>query len=237
MKFTKQISFIILIAFIIAYVLLVVITFCDLSDYSQSNSTHIDKPTIIIDAGHGGEDGGAVANNIVEKDINLSISLILADIFKSNGYNVITTRDKDIMINTYGETLRERKVSDMKNRLALYNKNPNNIVISIHQNLFTDSQYNGTQIFYSTNDTNSLKLAECVKKSVNTFLQPDNNRETKPATKDIFLLNNTTSTAIIVECGFISNVSEAEKLKTYEYQKQLSFCIFTGFMEFYNNRG
>lgn len=235
MKNTKRTQYIILIILLILYFGLVITAFLNLDNFTDVDTSSVNDVTIVLDAGHGGEDGGAVANEVVEKDINLSITNILADIFKASGFNVVSTRTSDIMINTYGETLRERKVSDMKNRLEIFNENPNNIIISIHQNKFTQEKYSGTQVFYSQNSPESSLLAESIKNSVATVLQPENKRECKEATKDIYLLYNSDNPAVIVECGFISNYIEAEKLKSKKYQKELAFSIFSGFIDFYNN--
>lgn len=221
-------------ALFLGFVILIVTAYNSISQ-TTSPSLKENLPTIIIDAGHGGDDGGATANGIVEKNINLSISKILSDIFTSNGYNVIMTRTDDKSINTDGTTLREKKVSDMKNRLEIYNSDENNIVISIHQNKFQQEKYSGTQIFYSTNNENSKVLAESIRSSVVNLLQPENTRECKKATKEIYLLYNAKIPAVIVECGFISNYSEAEKLKTESYQKQLAFSIYLGVLDYINS--
>lgn len=221
-------------ALFLGFVILIVTAYNSISQ-TTSPSLKENLPTIIIDAGHGGDDGGATANGIVEKNINLTISKILSDIFTSNGYNVIMTRTDDKSINTDGTTLREKKVSDMKNRLEIYNSDENNIVISIHQNKFEQEKYNGTQIFYSTNNENSKVLAESIRNSVVNLLQPENTRECKKATKEIYLLYNAKIPAVIVECGFISNYSEAEKLKTESYQKQLAFSIYLGVLDYINS--
>ena len=125
--------------------------------------------TVILDAGHGGEDGGAVSDDgVIEKDINLSIALKLRDILEVSGYNVIMTREKDIAIyDDDAETLREKKRSDLHNRLDIIEKNSgeNTIFVSIHQNKFPDSKYHGTQIFYSKHDPKSMDLATAVRKS------------------------------------------------------------------------
>ena len=145
------------------------------------------------------------------------------------------TRNSDEMINDYGDSLRERKISDMKKRLGIFNSSENNVVISIHQNKFTQEQYFGTQIFYSTNNQKSLSLANSVKSNVQALLQPDNEREVKPATRDIYLLYNSKVPSIIVECGFISNFNEANKLKQESYQNEIAFTIYSGFLEYYNS--
>ncbi len=232
----KNKAFIVYIILFIAYLVFIVLSFFNIDNYSDVNTTDVNKPIIVIDAGHGGEDGGAVANNIVEKDINLSISNKLKDIFKASGFNVVLTRDSDKMIDTSGNSLRERKVSDMKNRLALFNKSENNIVISIHQNKFTQEKYSGTQIFYSKNNPQSETMAEYIRKNIAKLIQPENERTTKPADRSIYLLYNSKVPSVIVECGFLSNYKEAKKLNDNNYQKKLAFAVYSGVLEFYNNR-
>ncbi len=234
MSFKRKI-FIVYIAILIIYIFFVIKAFMSIDSYSTVNTNADSIQTIIIDAGHGGDDGGAVANGIVEKDINLSISKKLYNIFKASGFNVKMTRNSDEMINDYGDSLRERKISDMKKRLGIFNSSENNVVISIHQNKFTQEQYFGTQIFYSTNNQKSLSLANSIKSNVQALLQPDNEREVKPATRDIYLLYNSKVPSIIVECGFISNFNEANKLKQEYYQNEIAFTIYSGFLEYYNS--
>lgn len=234
MKSVKRIYYIIFIGLFILYLMLITFSFIHLDDFSQVSNNSYNDITIIIDPGHGGEDGGAVANGIVEKDINLYISQKLESIFTASGFNVILTRNKDEMINSDGDTIARRKVSDMKNRLTLFNKSENNIVISIHQNKFTQEKYSGAQIFYSKRNKNSEKLAQSIRNSIVTYLQPYNNRECKIANKDIYLLYNSNVPSIIVECGFISNVAEAEMLKKDVYQNKLAYSIYIGFLEYIN---
>lgn len=190
-------------------------------------------PTIIIDAGHGGEDSGAVANGLLEKDINLDIAIKLRDFLTSAGYTVIMTRETDISIyDSSASTTREKKVSDLENRLSIINSSENNILISIHQNKFEQTQYYGAQIFYSANNSESAVLAEYVRQSVTGLLQPDNSRELKAADNTIYILNNATVPAIIVECGFLSNYDEAQKLSDDDYRTKMAFAVFCGFLDY-----
>lgn len=199
---------------------------------TTSNSVSLTyRPTIVIDPGHGGEDGGAItSNNIPEKNINLSISLKLRDLFQSNGFNVIMTRETDTDLSNGDDNA---KRTDINNRVDIFNSSQDNIVISIHQNKFTQSQYNGTQIFYSDNVDDSKNLAECVRQSVVTLLQPDNNRLCKEVGSEIYILDNSQVPSILVECGFLSNEKEAKMLQSDEYQSELAYSIFLGFMEYY----
>ncbi len=194
------------------------------------------EPVVVIDAGHGGEDGGASANGMLEKDINLSIALKLRDMLKASGYTTVMTREDDISIyDSSASTVHEKKVSDMRNRKDIINSNSNNILISIHQNKFEQSKYSGTQIFYSKNNGKSVKLAENIQRSVTGLLQPENKRELKSADSSIYLLNTAEVPAVIVECGFLSNAEEAEKLGSEEYQKQMAFAILCGFLDYEKN--
>ncbi len=204
---------------------------------SLETSSNVKKPlpTLIIDAGHGGEDGGAVnENGVLEKDINLIISNDTADLLMLCGFEVTKTRNNDTSLSTDEDTVRARKVADMKKRLEIFNSSSQNVIISIHQNKFEQEKYNGTQIFYSPNNEKSKTLAENIKFSVKSQLQNDNERECKQADSNIYLLKNATQPAVIVECGFISNKAECEKLLSDTYQKQMSYAIATGFLDYYN---
>lgn len=234
MKASKMICSVAAILTVALYLVLLRTSVAKINRLSGASSAGVDDVNIIIDPGHGGEDGGAVDNNIVEKDINLSISDKLAKVLRVSGFRVTTTRSDDVMINTEGDTLKARKVSDMKNRLAIFNGGKNNVVISIHQNKFTQEQYSGAQIFYSLNSKSSALLAENLRESIVSFVQPENERQCKPADRNIYLLYNSTVPAVIVECGFISNYSEAEKLADDKYQNKLAYSICCGFINFYN---
>ena len=189
---------------------------------------------IVLDAGHGGEDGGASSKDgILEKDINLSIALKLNEMFKSAGFKVVMTRDEDKSIyDDNAKTTRQKKVSDIKNRVNIINSDPTNILISIHQNKFPESKYHGSQIFFSSNLPESRKLAESIKQSITDSLQPENKRECKPAQKEIYILNKAQVPAVIVECGFLSNEEEAKKLVDDSYQQQIAKCIYDGFINY-----
>ena len=189
--------------------------------------------TIVIDAGHGGEDGGAQANGLLEKDINLAIALKLRDMLKASGFEVVMTRESDVSIyDSSASTVHEKKVSDMQNRVSMINSSDKNILISIHQNKFEQSQYSGAQIFYSDNLPESAKLAEKIRLSVTGLLQPDNKRELKTDGDSIYILKNAQVPAVIVECGFLSNVEEAKKLSDEKYQTEMAFAIYCGFLDY-----
>lgn len=193
------------------------------------------QPNVIIDCGHGGEDGGAVSSKgLVEKDVNLQIGLALQLFMKQGGFDVEMIRTTDTAVyDKEASTLREKKVSDIHNRSDIVNEHDNNILISIHQNKFEQSQYHGTQVFYSENSEKSKELAEYIRLAVKGLLQNENNRQCKAATKDIYILYNSTVPAVLVECGFLSNPEEESKLRTELYRNQIAFSIYSGFLEFY----
>lgn len=203
--------------------------------FLPASSAYNSRPTIIIDAGHGGFDGGAVASDgTVEKDINLSIAKKLCDMLNFNGYEVIMTRTEDIGTDSVDGSIASRKKSDLKNRLELMNKHSDSIYVSIHLNKFTTSAANGTQVFYSDNFDESIELGNCIQKSVVEKLQPDNKRVIKKGTPSTYILHNAKVPAVIVECGFLSNDTELKKLKDTEYQSQMAFAILGGILEFSN---
>lgn len=191
-------------------------------------------PVIIIDPGHGGADGGAVGvDGIVEKDINLSICLVLRDFFEVSGFEVIMTRDADISIHDEGLTgTRKQKTSDLHNRLAIAEAYPGAIFLSIHQNKFGQSSSRGAQIFFGPNNEQSEKLANVLQKNFIARLQPDNHREVKRAGKDLFLMYNAQCPAVLVECGFLSNPEEGRMLTDPDYQSRVAFVTFASVLEY-----
>lgn len=235
----RQFTYIIICAILfLVFLSLIIFAGGKLSVTTASNNVVPKNTRIVIDPGHGGEDGGAVTDDgVLEKDINLAISKDTAELFHLLGFEVVLTRSSDISLSGNESTVRQRKVADMKKRLELYNSSEENTVISIHQNKFTQSKYNGTQIFYSPNNEKSQLLAENIRMSVKSFLQPENERECKKSDNGIYLLKNTDNPAVIVECGFISNEQECKKLLEFTYQKQMAFSVAVGFLNYYNNYG
>lgn len=191
-------------------------------------------PVIIIDAGHGGEDGGAIgADGTNEKYINLEIALKLNDILTVMGYETRMVRTTDISIHSESSnTLREKKVSDIRNRVAIMEEYENCLYVSVHQNKYEDSRIWGAQTFYSPNDESSKTLAQFIQTSIATELQPDNKRLIKESGTSIYVLYNATKPAVMVECGFISNPNELSQLKTEEYQAKMAFSIMSGIINY-----
>jgi N-acetylmuramoyl-L-alanine amidase len=195
--------------------------------------------TLIIDAGHGGEDGGAVATDgTLEKDYNLDISLRLIDLLKIYGYNVISTRTHDAMTCDKGlRTQREKKISDIRNRLKLINSVQNPVFVSIHQNKFSDTTQKGSQVFYSKNNQLSKSLANEIQKSLVLNLQKENKRKIKQSGTEIYLLYHSSVPSVLVECGFLSNSDDLSKLKDIKYRNELSIAIADGIINFLNYTG
>ena len=204
------------------------------SDMISAGGSADSMTTVIVDAGHGGEDGGAVAlDGSSEKDYNLEIALRLEQLLEMNGYNVIMTRTEDVMTCDEGlSTVRARKISDIHNRFRIISENPNALFVSIHQNKFSDSFQHGTQVFYSRNNEMSRSLAESIQNSVAGTLQKDNKRAVKKSGSEIYLLYNAQSPAVLVECGFISNYEDLSKLKSDEYKTQMAMMIADGIIKF-----
>ena len=227
----KTIYLIILAVLLISFCIVMFSAFSNITAHTSADID--DRITVIIDAGHGGEDGGAEVDGILEKDINLSIADKLADTLRLCGVRVTEIRDEDISVyDDSAQTLREKKVSDLKHRVEIVNGSENNILVSIHQNKFDNSAYSGTQVFYSTNNDKSRVLAESIRNSVVSLLQNDNTRELKPANSDIYLLDNATVPAVIVECGFLSNDEERAKLLDSGYQSEMAYSIAMGVLEY-----
>ena len=200
----------------------------DVSNLEDESSDKI----IVLDAGHGGEDGGAVSSSgVVESDINLQFTKKLKDILSLNGYKIVMTReDNSDLADKSIETISGRKKSDMHRRLDIYNSHIQNVAISIHQNIFPADSCKGTQVFYSTQTQSGKVLADNITDTVKKYLQPDNERLSKPTSGSIFLLDNAKIPAVIVECGFLSNSEEIKLLCDKEYQKKFSYCVFLGLL-------
>ncbi len=192
----------------------------------------VNVPRIVIDPGHGGVDGGAQGpDGTLEKNLNLAISLSLGDMLRLFGYEVVLTRETDTSLHdASASTVREKKVSDMKNRLALYDSS--DLTVSIHQNKFGQAQSHGTQLFCSPNNPASQTLGAALRETICSLLQPDNTRELKTGDKNIYLLYKTTAPAVIVECGFLSNPEELQQLKDPEYRQKFAYAVACGVLQY-----
>jgi len=189
------------------------------------------RTCIIIDAGHGGEDGGAVScTGVCESQINLEIALRLEDLLHLLGYDTSMIRATDRSVYTTGETIAARKVSDLKERVRIVNEAENALLVSIHQNYFAEEKYSGAQVFYSDHPQ-GRSLAECIQSTLVQHLNPGSNRNIKKA-EGIYLMEHANCPSVLIECGFLSNPEEEAKLRNSEYQKALSCVIATALSQY-----
>lgn len=197
-----------------------------------------DLPTVILDAGHGGIDGGAVGvDGTNEKDINLSITLKTDEMLRAAGFNTLLVRDSDTLICDDGlSSVREKKSSDLHNRMKIMEQTDNCLFLSIHQNSYPSASSNGTQVFYSPNDEASGQIALSLQNTVRSLLQPDNKRKTKKSTTSVYLLYYATKPAVMVECGFITNAEDCRKLNDEDYQNKMAFAIACSLIEYYGGQ-
>jgi len=177
---------------------------------------------IIIDAGHGGEDGGArAADGAKESNINLEIARRLDYLLALYGVNTMMLREEDVSLHDSGaDTIQQMKSSDLKNRVAAVESVAGATLVSIHQNSFPQKQYYGAQVFYADTE-GSQQLARDMQVQLRSALDPENKREAKQIADTIYLMNHISCRAVLVECGFLSNAAEAQLLQTELYQKKI----------------
>ena len=187
--------------------------------------------TIIIDAGHGGEDGGATScSGKLESSFNLEIALKLNDLLHLLGYQTQMIRTTDRSVYTQGDTIAAKKVSDLKQRVKTVNETEDALLISIHQNTFPESRYRGAQVFYGPAGE-SRQLADNLQTAFIETINPGSNRKSKKA-DGIYLMQHIDCTGILVECGFLSNPEEEAMLQTEEYQRRICCVIGATVAEF-----
>ena len=229
------------VAFFLAF-LCIFAFFYGLSKKTHSSSlptvSDAEFPTVIIDAGHGGEDGGATGfDGSLEKELNLQIAERLYEALSSSGVPCVMTRKEDILLYDRAQNYEGRKKAlDMQARLNIASQYENAIFVSIHQNSFPVEKYSGFQVYYSQNNADSSILARTLENTVRERVQPSNNRASKNAGDSIYLLKNLSCPAVLLECGFISNESECKALSSEEYQKRLTEVLCDAIVEFINNR-
>ncbi len=236
MAFLKRnyLPMVLLVVFLIASALQIART------QAQQASVLLDPsaPVIVIDAGHGGEDGGAsTTEGVPESQINLSIALRLNDLFHLMGYDTVMVRTTDVSIYSSGSsTLSQKKVSDLKNRVALIEQTEQALLVSIHQNTFPDGRYFGAQVF-SAPTQGSDQLASIAQQILTESVDPENRRSSKMVSPDVYLMNHISCTGILVECGFLSNADEALKLQTDAYQIKLAAALCDAVNQYTREQG
>ncbi len=205
--------------------------FRDETKASANASLSAQNITVVIDPGHGGRDGGAVGKDgTLEKDLNLAVALKLKALLETMDIQVVMTRDTDIELADPDSP--HKKADDLNARLQLAQSQENAVFISIHMNNFPIEKYRGLQVYYSENHTRSLTLAQTVQDTAQNALRNTDDRKVKPAGDSIYLMSHLTIPAILVECGFLSNEDERELLKSEDYQKKLTLCLYAALLEY-----
>lgn len=196
----------------------------------------ITNKTIVLDAGHGGIDPGASSNDgsILEKDINLAITLKLKKLIESSGGLVILTRDNDSSLyeESGNKTIRQKYNENLRNRKAIIDESNADMFVSIHLNAFTETKYSGAQTFYPENKEDSKELATCIQDELKRVVDNSNNRVIKPR-DNIYLLKESKMPSVLIECGFLSNEKESKLLDSDEYQEKLAWAIYSGIQKYF----
>ena len=215
----------------VPFYVVVVIVFLGVAHFGSATVTtiHQQRPVdrqhrIVIDAGHGGIDGGATScTGVLESYINLEIALRLENVFHLLGYDTVMIRRTDESIYTQGNTIASQKVSDLKERVRIANETPGAILVSIHQNTYSDSRYRGAQVFYAK-DVQSKSLAQTMQQNIIDILNSGSQRKSKQA-NGIYLLEHITCPGILIECGFLTNSEEEAQIRDADYQTKLCAVI------------
>lgn len=191
-----------------------------------------DGPCVVLDAGHGGDDPGKVGiGGVLEKDVNLEIALLVKQYLEADDIRVVMTREDDTGL--YDKNASNKKVQDMKRRIAIMEEASPVVTVSIHQNSYPEEYVHGAQVFYYTGSAEGMRLAEKIQNRLIAGADPENTRQIK-ANNSYYLLKKTNTPIVIVECGFLSNSAEAQKLATKEYQDKLAWEIHLGIIQYLN---
>ncbi len=224
--------------FAISLVASAVLLFNPQNRYSDpAISTSLSGRVVVIDAGHGSPDAGTTGlSGSMEKDLNLAVARKLGKFFVRGGAHVVYTRESDGTIaDNLDETIRNIKRNDMSKRKHIRDNSKADIFISIHMNFFSDSKYSGAQVFYDEKNDESRKLAASIQKYIKEFADISNTRKAKDSKGNIFILNDTKVTSVLVECGFLSNPDEERRLLTASYQEKIAYAIFSGTLKYFSN--
>ena len=200
-----------------------------ISAFSTAEKPHV---TVVIDPGHGGEDGGAVSpGGVQESHINLALSKRLRDLLCFAGIPTVMTREEDVTICDEGlGTIRARKTSDIRNRVAIVNGTENAVLLSIHQNSLPSSTVtHGAQVFWNQQE-GAKELAEAIQTSLNGAINVGNEKHTKQIPPTVYLMKHVTVSAVLVECGFLTNQEETRRLQDETHQRTLAISIAAGYL-------
>ncbi|MGN1346543.1 MAG: N-acetylmuramoyl-L-alanine amidase [Eubacteriales bacterium] len=195
-----------------------------------------EPPQIMIDPGHGGEDGGASVGDTLEKDLNLEISFCLSDLYSLFGIRSEMTRTEDTMLYDRFDDLEDyrgkKKTYDLRSRLRMAEESGAVLYVGVHMNKFPQEKYKGLQVYYSPNTDESTRAARMIQSYAKKYLDPTNDRETKKATNAIYILKRIKIPAVLVECGFLSNNEERALLETPEYRLKVAAVLFASTGEY-----
>lgn len=233
-KFTKWLSILLSVTFVC---LLCRSLGCRVSELNapvlSAKINPYENETVVIDAGHGGEDGGAVSiSGAIESRLNLAIAQRLNLIMGLLGIKTFMLRNSDISLHdSDASTIREKKVSDLHNRVSIIESLDNPIVISIHQNTFPDKKYRGAQVFYANGEL-SLPFATITQEILRSSLNPENTRKPVAVPSTVYLMNHISCKAILVECGFLSNPEEDVLLQSPDYQVKLATALASAYIQY-----
>lgn len=196
-----------------------------------SSTQNFTSKVIVLDAGHGGEDGGAVSpDGVEESHINLEVAKRIQDLLCFTGQQVVMTRTEDISLDHGEATMRKRKAADLKQRVAIVNGIENSVLLSIHQNSLPASPItHGAQVFWNT-QPRAQELAQAVQDTLNLCINFGNEKHTKQIPSTVYLMKHSAVPAILVECGFLSNPQETIQLQDTAHQQTLALSIVAGFL-------
>lgn len=206
----------------------------------NTSKTTINMPVtnkvIILDAGHGGIDPGALGKTALEKDINLKIALKLRSFLEESGALVLLTREKDesLYIKENNKTIRQKYNENLRNRKKIIKESKADIFVSIHMNSFPNGKYYGAQTLYPKNDEEGKKLAILIQEELKRVLDKNNNRQSK-GRDNLYLLKGNDIPSVLIECGFLSNLKEEDLLKTEDYQNKIAWAIYIGIQKYFNS--
>lgn len=224
-------------------IITICLTICFVQNISINNETvptvtlPVTNKVIVVDAGHGVPDEGAESSNgISEAETNLKIALKLQTLLEQSGATVILTRsDENAIYDIDSKTLKQKKISDLKNRVKIGNETSADIFVSIHLNKIPQKQYSGWQTFYKSSDQNSMNLAKSIQSSLNESMQKENNRVAMKL-DTIYIVKNVEIPITVVECGFLSNPEEEQNLLNDDYQNRLAWGIYSGIIDYFNSQ-
>ncbi|MBR6633635.1 MAG: N-acetylmuramoyl-L-alanine amidase [Clostridia bacterium] len=225
-----------LLSFIIVFVAVIFFfvgkIFVPVEKLEEAGATPFQIQTVVIDAGHGGKDGGASVGEVYEKNLNLEISHKVAQFLSLYNVNVVMTRSEDSLLAE--DSSNNKKRDDLFNRVKIAKQYEDPVFVSIHMNKFPQEKYKGLQVFFSGNNPYSESLALMIQSNVKEYLEDDNDRNVKRAGASIYVLDRLLCPSVLIECGFLSNPDDLNKLQSEEYQNALAFVIANSIIEYIN---